>query len=79
VFAQSANLASAGTVLGLIAGFAIMKLLSGFVRLTNVSVVDPLAFAVSVAMIGAAVALAAFWPARRAGRLDPSAMLRADA
>jgi predicted permease len=79
VFAQSARLASAGTLFGLLAGFAIMKLLSRFVRLANVSVVDPLAFATSVAMIAAAVAFAAFWPARRAGRVDPSSMLRADA
>jgi ABC-type lipoprotein release transport system permease subunit len=46
--------------------------------LANVSVVDPLAFAVSVAVIAAAVALASFGPARRAARLDPSSMLRAD-
>jgi predicted permease len=78
VFGQSARLASAGTVVGLLAGFAIMKLLSRFVRLANVSVVDPFAFAASIVLIGAAVALAAFWPARQAGRLDPSAMLRAD-
>lgn len=79
VFAQSARLASAGTVLGLLAGFAIMKLLSRFVRLANVSVVDPLAFAASVAVIAATVALASYGPARRAARLDPSSMLRADA
>jgi ABC-type antimicrobial peptide transport system permease subunit len=79
VFVQSARLAGAGTVLGLLAGFTIMKLLGRFVRLANVSVVDPLAFAVSVAVIAAAVALASFGPARRAARLDPSSMLRADA
>ena len=79
VFVQSARLASAGTVLGLLAGFAIMKLLSRFVRLANVSVVDPLAFAASVAVIAAAVALASYGPARRAARIDPSSMLRADA
>ena len=79
VFAESARLASAGTVLGLLGGFTIMKLLGRFVRLANVSVVDPFAFAVSVAVIVAAVALASFGPARRAARLDPSSMLRADA
>ncbi len=79
VFAQSARLAGTGTVLGLLVGFAIMKLLSRFVRLTHVSVIDPLAFAVSVALIAAAVALASYGPARRAARLDPSSMLRADA
>ena len=56
-----------------------MKLLSRFVRLANVSVVDPLAFAASVAVIAAAVALASYGPARRAARIDPSSMLRADA
>ena len=78
VFVQSARLASTGTVLGLLVGFVTMKLLARFVRLANVSVVDPLAFAASVAVIAAAVALASYGPARRAARLDPSSMLRAD-
>jgi hypothetical protein len=79
VFAQSARLATAGTLLGLLAGFGVMKLLSRFVRLANVSVVDPLAIAVSVAVIAVAVAVASYGPARRAARLDPSSMLRIDA
>jgi ABC-type antimicrobial peptide transport system permease subunit len=78
VFLQSARLASTGTVLGLLVGFVTMKLLGRFVRLAHVSVVDPLAFAASVAVIAAAVALASYGPARRAARLDPSSMLRAD-
>jgi predicted permease len=79
VFAQSARLAGAGTLLGLLAGFGVMKLLSRFVRLANVSVVDPLAIAASVVVIAVSVALASYGPARRAARLDPSSMLRSDA
>ena len=78
VFAQSARLASIGMVLGLFAGFSIMKVLSRFVRLANISVVDPLAFAASLVIIAVAVAIASYAPARRAARIDPSTMLRAD-
>jgi putative ABC transport system permease protein len=49
------------------------------VRLDNVSVIDLGAFAVSVALVVGAVALASYGPARRAARVEPSLMLRADA
>jgi len=78
VFTQSARLASAGTALGLLVGFSVMKFLSTVITLENVSVIDPGAFAVSFVLIAAAVALASYGPARRAGRIDPSSMLRAD-
>jgi ABC-type lipoprotein release transport system permease subunit len=63
----------------LLFGFTVMKLLSTVVRLDNVSVIDPGAFAVSAALVVGAVALASYSPARRAARVDPSLMLRADA
>jgi ABC-type antimicrobial peptide transport system permease subunit len=78
VFHQAARLSAAGIVLGLIAAFGIMKLLSSFVRLDAVSVVDPMAFAASFLLICSAVALASYGPARRAARVDPSTMLRTD-
>ena len=78
VVVQSARLASIGTAIGLLFGFTVMKLLSTVVRLDNVSVIDPGAFAVSVALVVGAVALASYGPARRAARVDPSFMLRAD-
>ena len=78
VVGYSARLASLGTATGLLLGFTVMKLLSRVVRLDNVSVIDPGAFAVSVALVAAAVALASYGPARRAARVDPSSMLRAD-
>ncbi len=59
-------------------GFSVMKLLSTVVRLDNVSVIDPGAFVVSIALIAAAVALASYGPARRAVRVDPTVMLRSD-
>jgi len=56
-----------------------MTLLSTVIPLENVSVIDPGAFVISLVMISGAVALASYGPARRAVRIDPSSMLRADA
>ena len=78
VVLQSARLAAYGTAIGLLFGFGVMKLLSTVVRLDNVSVIDPGAFAVSVVLIAAAIGVASLGPARRAVRVDPTAMLRAD-
>ena len=78
VVVHSARLASVGTAIGLLFGFIVMKLFSTVVRLDNVSVIDPGAFAVSLALVVGAVALASYGPARRTARVDPSRMLRAD-
>jgi len=78
VVLQSARLAAYGTAIGLLFGFGVMKLLSTVVRLDNVSVIDPGAFAVSVVLIAVAVGVASLGPARRAVRVDPTTMLRAD-
>jgi putative ABC transport system permease protein len=78
VFAESLRRAAVGIALGLLTGFTVMKLLSTVVRLDNVSVIDPCAFVISSVLIGSAVGLASYGPARRASRIDPSAMLRAD-
>ena len=56
-----------------------MKMLAAVVRLENVSVMDPGAFAAAIALIAVAVAFASYGPARRAMRVDPASMLRADA
>jgi len=78
VFRQAARLAAAGTAIGLLVAFGVMKLLSSFVHLDNVSVVDPVAFAASFLLICVAVALASYGPARKAARVDPSTMLRTE-
>jgi macrolide transport system ATP-binding/permease protein len=79
VAVESIRLASLGTAIGLLLGFSVMKMLSTVIRLDNVLVIDPGAFAIAVALIAGAVALASYAPARRATRVDPSSMLRADA
>jgi ABC-type antimicrobial peptide transport system permease subunit len=78
VFRQAVRFSLVGIVLGLAVSFTVMKLLSTVVRLDNVSVLDPLAFLASMALIGVAVVAASLGPARRASRVDPSSMLRAD-
>jgi len=78
VFRQALRLASVGTVLGLAVAFTVMKLLSTVVHLDNVSVVDLLFFKMSIVLIVSAVFLAAYGPARKASRVDPSTMLRAE-
>jgi ABC-type antimicrobial peptide transport system permease subunit len=78
VFDQSVRLAGWGTAIGLLIGFSVMKILSTVVRLDNVSVIDPGAFAVSVALIALAVAVAAYAPARRTSRIEPALMLRGE-
>jgi len=79
VMRQSARVAGLGAAVGLVFAFVVMKLLSGFVRLENVSVVDAGAFAVAIVLVGGAVALASYGPAKRATRVDPSMMLKGDA
>jgi len=79
VVVQSARLATLGTAIGLFLGFSVVKILSTVIRLDNVSVIDPGAFAASAVLIAVAVAVASYAPARRAARVDPSSMLRRDA
>jgi hypothetical protein len=79
VMRQSARLAGAGAAIGLLFAFVVMKLLSGVVRLEEISVVDPGAFAAGIILVAAAVALASYGPARRSTRVDPAHILRGDA
>ena len=79
VMAQSARVATIGAVIGAVITFSAMKLLSTLVRLRNVSFVDYGAFLLGLLLVTLAVALAAYWPARRATRVDPSETLRIDA
>jgi ABC-type antimicrobial peptide transport system permease subunit len=76
VVVQAMRLARLGTAIGLLLGYTVMRILSTVIRLDNVSVIDPAAFAVSVAFGASAVALASYGLARRAARVDPSLMLR---
>jgi len=74
VLERGVMLTVAGLAIGLVAAFAITRLLSKL--LFGVSATDPLTF-FGVAMLLGLVALAACWiPARRAMRVDPMAALR---
>jgi len=70
------TLAGIGVACGLIAAFALMRLLSSL--LFHVSPVDPLTYAaVSLGLVAAAM-LASYIPSRRAASIDPVEALRAD-
>lgn len=74
IVAQGATLVALGIVLGAIGTLAMTRALSSF--LYGVTRVDPLAFAGASALVLATGLLAAFVPARRAGRVDPALVLR---
>jgi ABC-type antimicrobial peptide transport system permease subunit len=76
---QSARLAGIGAAVGLLVAFGALKVLSSAIQLSEVSVLDGAAFAGGVALVAAATAFAAYYPARRATRVDPAVTLRADA
>jgi putative ABC transport system permease protein len=69
-----AKLVTAGIALGLIGSLASVRVLSGLVQ--SVSTFDPFSFLAVTALLFAAGLFASFWPARRAGRVDPVTALR---
>jgi predicted permease len=74
VIGQGIRLAVAGLVLGLLAAFGLMRVLSSL--LIGVSAHDPIAFGgVSLVLVSAAI-LACYIPARRATKVDPIIALR---
>jgi predicted permease len=78
VMQQCARLAARGVVAGVVVAFAVMKVFSSVIEMRNVSVVDAGAFAGAVVLVSVAAAVAAYIPARRATRINPSQALRAD-
>jgi predicted permease len=79
VMRQSARVVGIGAAVGLVFAFVTLKLLSAVVTLRNVSLLDAWAFGIGLALIALAAGLAAWFPARRAARVDPCQTLRADA
>jgi putative ABC transport system permease protein len=74
VFRQGIGLTIAGVVVGLLGGVWTTKLLQA--ELFEVSPRDPVALLVAPAALIVAAALACYWPARRALRVDPVTALR---
>jgi predicted permease len=79
VLRQSGRLALIGGSIGAVVALAVLKVLDTAVHLAAISLLDGRSFVVGVGAVLAATALAAYQPARRAARIDPAEMLRADA
>jgi putative ABC transport system permease protein len=73
---QALVLAGSGVALGLAAALALSQALRS--QLYGVSPLDPLTYAAVAAGLVLAAALASYLPARRAARVDPMEVLRAD-
>jgi len=71
---EGIGLAAVGLSVGLLLAFIAGRLASGF--LLNVKPLDPLAFALVTLLLGLAVLVACFIPARRATKVDPMEALR---
>jgi predicted permease len=69
------RLAGTGMLIGLVAAFALARLLSSLIA---VSPADPLAFAGAAALLTAMAAAASYLPGRRAARLSPTITLKAE-
>jgi putative ABC transport system permease protein len=74
VLSQSAVLGGVGILIGLVASFALSRVANALVF--GVSTRDPITFTLAPVLLGAIAMLAAFIPALRASRLDPTIALR---
>jgi putative ABC transport system permease protein len=76
VMSQGARLTAVGLVAGLLAAAALTRVMVSM--LYGVSALDPMTFVLVGLVLGLVAALASYFPARRATRVDPVVALRAD-
>jgi predicted permease len=76
IMGGGARLGAWGLLTGLVAAFAVAKLMSGL--LYGLSPSDPITFALAPLTLALVVLIATYLPARRAVRLDPIAALRSE-
>ncbi len=78
VMTQAGRLVAIGSGLGLLVSFSALGVLAAIVPLENMSILNAGAFAAGTAIVALAATVAAFFPSRKATRIDPSHSLRAD-
>ena len=76
VLMRALRVVAAGVMLGLAGAFAVTRVLQTF--LFGVTPTDPIAFTIVTLLLMTVALMAAWLPARRATRIDPSAALRAE-
>jgi putative ABC transport system permease protein len=76
VVAQGLRVAAVGVGIGVVASFALTRLMSKL--LYGVAPADPMTFVVVTAVLCAVAVVASYVPARRATRIDPLSALRSD-
>ena len=76
VLGSGGRLLGVGMAIGIAASVALTQLVKS--QVFNVPLLDPIALAAAVAVLGAVALFACWWPARRATKVDPMIALRAD-
>jgi len=74
VLSHGIRLTFLGIIIGLAGGYALSQMMRGLLFGVNVS--DPVVYAIAAAVIGVAILSSSYFPARRAGRVDPIVALR---
>lgn len=78
IMTQAGRLVMIGAGVGMLVSVSALGILNAIVPLENITLLDAGAFAAGTVVVAIAAAVATYYPARRATRIDPSHALRAD-